>query len=965
MMGKKLPVGSGLIWSALATVALQLLVLALLGQKLHGPVASQGLQAVMAVLAATACLRASFRGQAFAKSFWRLAGLAFYLWALAQTLGTYHLYLEAIHPQAGPRGIILYFFSFTPLFAILFLSANAREQETRWETALNFLQILVISATLYLMFLHVPWWQLSEAEWVSRRSTTVNFRNFLLSAGFILRIPASRSKQQRELYLRLGAPLALYSFGFWMAKRGISQWSSHLGSWFDLGWTLPFLLIVVLAEGWKEETPEHDARKITGYVPILMAFLLTLALPVVFLWLRVVRGPFSIPEAYLIGGSVAAVFICFCSRLALALYRQHRTFALLQSSEQRYRSLFERNLAGVFRTAIDGKYLDCNEAYARIYGYASREEVLGSNVVQDYLDPSDRKERLSRLRTNTTITNSEAPMRRRDGSLIWVLNNVSLQQDERGNEFIDGIVLDVTERKLAEGKILDWKNRYEAALQASGQIIYEWRPQSNQATFGGNLEAILGYTPEDLAAVPGLWRELIHPEDLEGYAKEVNRVLALGRDTLHIEYRMRNKSGQYITVRDEGRLTRDKQGKLGQIVGYITDVTEQRTLESQLLQAQKMEAVGRLAGGLAHDFNNLLTVIKGYCHMVSEEPSPAERVRANVSHIDAAAERAASLTRHLLAFSRKQVLQPKIIDLNELILNLDKMLRRLIGEDVEVETVTASKLGAVKADPGQIEQVIMNLVVNARDAMPSGGKLTLETANVELDEEYAREHKDVQPGRYVMVAVSDTGSGMDAQTLERIFEPFFTTKEMGRGTGLGLSTVYGIIKQSGGHIWVYSEPGHGTTFKIYLTRVEDAAEKVVRAGRSVTMVRGAETILLVEDDEQVRNLTHSILASCGYTVLVAPDGAAVSKVCQSHSGDVDLLLTDVVMPSVSGRQVASQISARWPRAKVLFMSGYTENAIVHHGVLDSDTHFLAKPFTPATLADKVREVLDQNGRGPK
>jgi len=340
-------------------------------------------------------------------------------------------------------------------------------------------------------------------------------------------------------------------------------------------------------------------------------------------------------------------------------------------------------------------------------------------------------------------------------------------------------------------------------------------------------------------------------------------------------------------------------------------------------------------------------------------------VRANVAHIDDAAERAASLTRHLLAFSRKQVLQPKVIDLNELMVNLDRMLRRLIGEDVEVETVTAPKLGAVKADPGQIEQVIMNLVVNARDAMPNGGKLTLETANVELDEEYAREHKDVQPGRYVMVAVSDTGSGMDAQTLGRIFEPFFTTKEMGRGTGLGLSTVYGIIKQSGGHIWVYSEPGHGTTFKIYLASVGDAAEKLVRADRSATMVRGAETILLVEDDEQVRTLTHSILASCGYTVLVAPDGAAVSSVCQTHTGDVDLLLTDVVMPSVSGRQVASQISARWPRVKVLFMSGYTENSIVHHGVLDSDTHFLAKPFTPVALADKVREVLDRNGLGAK
>ena len=270
---------------------------------------------------------------------------------------------------------------------------------------------------------------------------------------------------------------------------------------------------------------------------------------------------------------------------------------------------------------------------------------------------------------------------------------------------------------------------------------------------------------------------------------------------------MRNKNGHYKTVRDEGRLVRGTSGDADHMVGYITDVTEQRTLESQLRQSQKMEAVGRLAGGLAHDFNNLLTVIKGYCQMVSEEPHPPERVRANVAHIDAAAERAAALTRHLLAFSRKQVLQPKVIDLNELVLNLDKMLRRLIGEDVQIETVAAPRLGAVKADPGQIEQVIMNLAVNARDAMRGGGKLTIETANVELDEAYAREHEGVHPGRYVMFAVSDTGSGMDAQTQAHIFEPLFTTKEMGRGTGLGLSTVYGIIKQNGGHIWGLQRAG--------------------------------------------------------------------------------------------------------------------------------------------------------------
>ena len=951
--------GSVLVLGALATVALQVLDLAFLGVKLPGPVISQALQAVGAFLAGLACVRASFRGTAFARSFWRLSSLAFLMWGVAQTLGTYHLYLATFQPQIGPRGIILYFFSFTPLFALLFLSPDVRDPETRWESYLDFLQILIITATFYLLFLHVPWWRLSEEEWVSRRAATVNLRNFLLSAGFVVRVLTTRSKQNRGLYARVGAPMALYSVGFWLGKRGISFWSNHLGSWFDLGWTLPFLLIVILAEGWKEEPAEKESGKSRGFVPLVLTFLLTLSLPAVTAWLVRFRGNVSDPEAFLICGAAAGVIFCFFTRLALTQYRQHLIFDRLQSSELRYRSLFERNLAGVFRTALDGRYLDCNEAYARIYGYASREEVLStSNSVERYARPSDRAARMARLRKERTFTNMEVPQRRKDGSWIWVLHNVTLMEDEKGNEFIEGTIVDVTERRMAEAKIRDWKNRYEAAVLASGQILYDWNSNTNEVMFGGNFERLLGFSVEEIAAETNRWRELIHSEDLQRYAKEVKRGLATGAGTLHIEYRVRKKDGHYVTVKDEGQFILDESGKIGHMVGFITDVTEQRMLEEQLRQSQKMEAVGRLAGGLAHDFNNLLTVIKGYSRMVLDDPRRGEKVRTEVEHIDAAAERAASLTRHLLAFSRKQVLQPKVIDLNSLVMNLDKMLRRLIGEDIEVVTVPAPNLGFVNADPGQIEQVIMNLVVNARDAMPDGGKLTLETANIDLDANYARDHDGVLPGSYVMLAVSDTGSGMDPQTQARIFEPFFTTKELGRGTGLGLSTVYGIVKQSGGHIWVYSELGRGTVFKIYLARVADRAGIAAPLARAATKARGNETILLVEDDEQVRELTHSILTGCGYTVFIAENGPAVAKICAQHSSNIDLLLTDVVMPGISGREVARQVSARWPSIKVLYMSGYTENAIVHHGVLDTDTFFLPKPFTPTALANKLREVLD-------
>jgi PAS domain S-box-containing protein len=401
-----------------------------------------------------------------------------------------------------------------------------------------------------------------------------------------------------------------------------------------------------------------------------------------------------------------------------------------------------------------------------------------------------------------------------------------------------------------------------------------------------------------------------------------------------------------------------QEGQLVRFWGAQRDITDQKRLEEQLRQSQKMEAIGTLSGGIAHDFNNLLTVIKGYSSMVLDRAQDKE-LRAQVERIDQAAEQAASLTRQLLAFSRRQLLQPKVFNVNTLVLNLDRMLRRLIGEDIEMVTVTAPDIGSVKADPGQLEQVIMNLVVNARDAMPRGGKLTLETASVDLDQAYALEHAEVSPGRYILLAVSDTGVGMNSEEQAHIFEPFFTTKQPGKGTGLGLSMVYGIVKQSGGSISVYSEPGRGSTFKIYLPGVDTSAEDLTVEQSSSARMRGNETILLVEDDPLVRELARAVLTTCGYSVLVGEDPRTVASLCERHPGPIHLLITDVVMPGASGREVASQVLARRPGIKVLFMSGYTADAVVHHGVLDGGTLFLPKPFTPSSLANKVREVLDQ------
>lgn len=400
----------------------------------------------------------------------------------------------------------------------------------------------------------------------------------------------------------------------------------------------------------------------------------------------------------------------------------------------------------------------------------------------------------------------------------------------------------------------------------------------------------------------------------------------------------------------------------GRTVGFsliYRDLTYTKGLEQQLQQAAKLEAVGTLAGGVAHDFNNLLTIICGYSEILLDQIAPGDATCGLIEQIKNAGERAASLTRQLLAFSRQQVLDLKVLDLNAIVSDTEKMLRRLIGEDISLRVILNPELRKVRADPGQIEQVIMNLAVNARDAMPQGGTLTIETANVALDESYARTHMEVQPGAYVMLAISDTGCGMDQATKARIFEPFFTTKEKGKGTGLGLATVFGIVKQSGGHIWVYSEVGQGTTFKIYLPR----SEGEVPTGKSFLHQpppTGSETILVVEDEADVRAITVFALKSFGYTVLEASGGSAAIQHCEQHPGPIHLLLSDVVMPEMGGRQVADAVLALRPAIKVLYLSGYTDDAVVRHGVLHEQVAFLQKPFTPNTLARKIREVLSRS-----
>src|SRR2546422_113216 len=420
-------------------------------------------------------------------------------------------------------------------------------------------------------------------------------------------------------------------------------------------------------------------------------------------------------------------------------------------------------------------------------------------------------------------------------------------------------------------------------------------------------------------------------------------------------WRHRKKDGTLIEVETSGHGITFAGRRAEQVV--INDVTERKRLEEQFRQAQKMEAVGRLAAGVAHDFNNLLTAILGTTDLMLEDLPPGDQDREGLLDIRSASERAAVLTRQLLTFSRQQVVSPQVLRLNDLILELEKLLRRLLGEDVAIRVAVAPDCGGVKADPGQLEQVIVNLAVNARDAMPNGGRLTLETKNVDLDADYPTDRVTIPAGRYVMLAVTDTGTGMDAQTKARIFEPFFTTKPVGKGTGLGLATVYGAVKQSGGYIWLYSEVGQGTSFKIYLQRI-DAVEPQAAAVETAVMLDGTETVLVAEDEDAVRQIIEKALQARGYQVMVARDGSEALALASRHAGQIHLLVSDVIMPDMNGRVLSQRLTQVRPTIKTLYLSGYTDDAILHHGVLEEGVAFLQKPFSLGALARKVREVIE-------
>ena len=654
--------------------------------------------------------------------------------------------------------------------------------------------------------------------------------------------------------------------------------------------------------------------------------------------------------------------------LGEALRHQQADLAL-RASEERHRTLFDVSRDGIVIADLEtGAFTHANRAASRMLGYS--EEEFATLSVADIHPKEALPRALAEFADVTPALVVDLPCLRKDGTIIYADVNAATVTIE-GRTSRVGFFRDVTERKRSEEALRESEGFLRETQRVANLGSYVMNVSTGAWRSSDVLDGLFGIGGTYERSVEG-WANLIHPDDrammLDYFRDEV---LGLGH-AFDREYRIiRHDNRLERWVHGLGTVRFDADGRPVSMHGTIQDITarkrakeERAKLEEQLRHAQKMDAIGNLAGGVAHDFNNLLSVILSYSALLATDLKDSDPIRADVLEIEAAARRGADLTRQLLAFGRRQVVQTQPHDLNDIVQGLEKMLRRLIGEGIDLTVVHTPHLGMAVVDKGQIEQIVVNLVVNARDAMPHGGKLTIEVAHAELDAAYAAQHVGVTPGPHVVLLVSDTGTGMDRATQDKMFEPFFTTKEKGKGTGLGLATVFGMVKQSGGFIWVHSTPGVGTTMKVYfpraqLTPVRDAVSSVP----PVATLRGTETILIVEDEEQVRLLAGAILRRSGYHVLDARSGGDGLLLCEQHVGTIHLMLTDVVMPRMSGRQLAERLKAVRPEMKVLYMSGYTDDSIVHHGVLDSGVAFLQKPLTPEALTRKVREVLDGEATG--
>jgi two-component system, cell cycle sensor histidine kinase and response regulator CckA len=643
----------------------------------------------------------------------------------------------------------------------------------------------------------------------------------------------------------------------------------------------------------------------------------------------------------------------------------------LKKSEEKYRTILETMEEGLFENDLKGNFTFVNDAGCRLLGY-ERDEIIGMNYRRIFSPEKAEyiyKDYNEIFKTGESKFLRDYEVIRKNGSVRIHQSNSMLLRDATGKPTGFSIfVQDVTEQKKAEEALRQNEEKYRMIAENVYDMI--WTTDLNLVCtyVSPSVFRITGFTPQEFQKKP--INEMATPESIamvgkllaEELVKEKSGNVDKGRSKT-IEFEMVTKKGGTVWVEASATFTRDTSGNVTGVLGVTRDISERKQsekekarLEEQLLQAQKMESVGRLAGGVAHDFNNMLSVILGYSELIKLNLSESDPLMIDMMEIEKAATRSRDITRQLLAFSRKQIIAPMLVDLNGLITSIQKTLSRLIGEDIDLQFFPTDGLWKIKFDPSQMQQILINLAANARDAMPNGGKLTIETRKIYLDEAYCKMQIGISPGHYVLLGVSDDGVGMNKETLQNVFEPFFTTKETGKGTGLGLATVYGIVKQNDGFINVYSEPGKGTSFKIYIPRNIEEGE-VSEEVEEAVVASGSGTVLLVEDDDMVRKMTTEMLEAIGYTVLPTGDPSEALTLCEKDDIHIDLLITDVIMPGMSGKELRDRIEANRPEIKVLFMSGYTSNVIVHRGVLEDGVHFVQKPFSMSDLARNVRNAI--------
>jgi PAS domain S-box-containing protein len=922
-----------------------------LGVSPAGTLLANLLEVAASALAAAMCLGASRRARGMARPFWALVACGMAAWGIANLGWMY--YELVLHTEPAPGSAVRFFFNLHGIFfaMVLFLDQEKDSSHFEPEFLLDFIQIVIVFFFVFLGIYYVSPAQFQEHGAQARRLWAQFGEAGIILALACFQAVRARTPLIRNLYAGFSFYFSIFVAGSAFAAYLQSVKATPTGTLGDLCWTLPFLWGAFWAARWEPLDASPVARTATrktfSGVVLTNAFFV-LAPLIVLVQVAQFPSEWRVLRFSLLGVSI----LCFALRVGISGYREAKT----AETVRRQAMAMDSAADGISIIGENGEHIYVNAAFARMMGHENPESMLGLHWQKIY-DPRDIQAIHGKVRESLQASgkwSGQISLHRRDGTVV----PVEMAITSLANGVTACVGHDISARKEAEKARAEAESKYRTLVEQVAAISYiaelglrgKWHYVSPQ------IEAITGYSQEEWLASSCDWMFHIPAEDhaVVGAAEEAS----LRGERYQAEYRIVRKDGAVIWVSDTAVVARGSDSH-PVMEGIIVDITERKVLENQLQQSRRMEAVGRLAGGIAHDFNNLLTIIKGYAELAVQRSGIQPDLRADVQQIENAAERASTLIRQLLAFSRRQVLQPKIIDLNAIVLGLDKLLGRLMGEHIEMVTRCAVNVGHVKADPAQIEQVIMNLVVNARDAMPKGGRLTVETYNVDLDSTYARDHVSVKPGAYVMLAVTDTGIGMSPETVAHIFEPFYTTKESGQGTGLGLSTVYGIVKQSGGYIWVYSEPNKGTTFKVYLPRVAEPVDAKSERTEAPAASKGSETILLVEDEEAVRELASRILSAKGYNVVPAKSVKEAEQWAEEHLDEIHLLLTDIIMPGTSGRELARRIIAKHPQTRVLYMSGYTDNVLAQGGVLEAGLSFLQKPFTPSALVQKVRDVLDR------